>query len=492
MGRGRVEPHAFIIFGATGDLARRKLLPALYHLSMAGALPPECRFLGVARTNMDEPAFRRLARDVLKQVRAGPGEDARRWCEDCLFYEQVAAEGPEGFQALARRVRGLEEETGLPGNRIFYLAVPPKAFGPVIEGLGEVGLNRDGGWKRLVVEKPVGHDLESARELNRLTHRTFDETQVYRIDHYLGKETVQNLLVFRFDNPIFEALWNRDHVESIQITVAETGGIDGRAGYYDGVGALRDMVQNHLTQVLSLVAMEVPAHFEADDIRNEKVKVVHSIAPVRPEDVVFGQYVRGRVEGDEVPGYRDEEGVPRDSRTETFVALRLEVANWRWQGVPFYLRTGKRTAQGVSQVVVTFHRPPVALLERFESRPLRSNVLVVTLQPDEGFDLFFHVKMPGQALRLEAENLHFRYSEAFAQRIPDAYETLLLDVMEGDQSLFVRADWVEASWKLYTPLLGAGIPVHDYSAGSWGPPEADRLLPAGMSWWNDGGAARGG
>ncbi len=486
MSRPAGQALTFVIFGATGDLAVQKLWPALFRLSAGGHLPPDCRFLGVSRTPHGDEGFRLQVRRLLAQERARAGEDFDRWCDQCVFYHALSANGGDGYNHLAQRIAELEGEGSSSSNRLFYLAVPPRSFPAIIEGLGRAGLHQSGGWTRLVVEKPFGEDLDSARALNALTHRYFDESQVFRIDHYLGKETVQNLLVFRFGNAIFESLWNRSHIESVQITVAETVGVGSRAGYYDGVGALRDMVQNHLSQILSLVAMEPPVHFEAEDVRNEKVKVVHSLAPIRPEDVVLGQYGRGRVGGEEVPAYREEGGVPRDSRTATFAALKVYVANWRWHGVPFYLRTGKRMAQRQSQIVVLFRQPPVTLFESANRNPLRSNALVITLQPDEGFDLHFHVKVPGTPLRLEDEQLAFRYAEAFPGRMPDAYETLLLEVLRGDQSLFVRADWIETSWKLYTPLLRSSLPVHEYAAGGWGPPEAERLLPAGDSWWNAG------
>ncbi|HLE56737.1 MAG TPA: glucose-6-phosphate dehydrogenase, partial [Rhodothermia bacterium] len=393
----------------------------------------------------------------------------------CLHYCSIGAGGPEAFAALSERIARLETEYDLPGDRTFYLALPPQAFPPTIEGLGNAGLHRSHGHTRLVIEKPFGHDLASARALNELLHRYFDESQIYRIDHYLGKETVQNLLVFRFANPVFESVWNRDRVESVEITVAESLGIETRAGYYDRAGALRDMVQNHLTQLLALTAMEVPTTFKADPIRNEKVKVLHSLVPPTAGDVVFGQYVAGRVDGASVPGYLEEEGVPQDSRTETFAALRLHIDNWRWQGVPFYIRTGKRLEDRKSQIVVKFRSAPVSLFRDYQDCKLHSNVLVLSLQPDEGFELQFDVKAPGQDITLRRQRLHFEYAEAF-RPLPDAYETLLFDIVTNDQTLFVRADEVESSWQLFGPLLDPSLPRHPYEAGSSGPREIGRIF----------------
>jgi glucose-6-phosphate 1-dehydrogenase len=466
-----IEPALFVILGATGDLTRRKLFPALAHLVSRG-LVNRFYVLGASRRDIGDDAFRATAREIARTNQTGP----LVWCDDCVFYQPMGEHGEADYRALRSRIEKIEHDNHLPGNRVFYLALPPSQFGPTISALGDTGLAHSPGWTRLVVEKPFGRDLESARALNAAAHRFFDESQIFRIDHYLGKETVQNLLVFRFANFIFESLWNRQHVESVRITVAEPIGIGNRAGYYEQAGALRDMVQNHATQLATLIAMEVPWAYNAPAIRAEKVKALRAVRPLRPQDVIFGQYTRGAVDDKPVVGYRDEPGVAPDSRTETFVAMKLDFDSWRWQGVPFYLRTGKRLAQHLTQIKVTFRCPPVALFKTAGVPEMHSNVLDIVLQPDEGFSLFFDVKTPGEAVRLRALPLHFRYGEAFGP-LPDAYQTLLLEILSGNQALFVDADWVEASWELYTPLLRTAVDVQEYAAGTWGPSEAARFFP---------------
>ncbi|MDQ7859385.1 MAG: glucose-6-phosphate dehydrogenase [Armatimonadota bacterium] len=477
------EPATVVVMGGTGDLMRRKLLPALYANVAAGALDPNCRVLAVARgRGVADEGFRAWAAAALAEAGLPPGPGPDAWTRERLHYQTIGAGGADDYAALARRIAALEALTPGPGDRVFYLALPPQALPAAVRGLGGAGLSRGPGWTRLVVEKPFGRDLASARALNALVHEYFEEPQVYRIDHYLGKETVQNLLVLRFANPIFETLWNRDRVASVQITVAEDVGVEDRADYYEDAGAVRDIVQNHVIQLLALVAMEVPGAFEADQIHNEKVKVLRAIRPLSAADVVYGQYAAGRIGDRDVAGYRDEPGVAPASRTETFAALRLGVQNWRWHGVPFYLRAGKRMAQRLTQIVVTFRRPPVMLFPSLHaSGKIQPNALVITIQPDEGFDLAFEVKAPGAGVALQSQRLRFRYAEAFAP-LPDAYETLLVDVVAGDQTLFVRADEVEAAWALLAPLLAAPPAVHVYPAGSWGPPEAARLLDSEAAW----------
>jgi len=458
----------FVVFGATGSLARQKLLPSLYHLVNQGKLARPFKILGVSRSAIDDSGFRALARRSLETQEVDSSERISEWCGRYLHYSRLNPSTPESFKDLANRIKHLEAHNGLAGNRVFYLALPPQAFSFLIGGLGEAGLNRSRGWNRLVIEKPFGRNLASARELNAIAAQYFTEANTYRIDHYLGKETVQNILIFRFANPIFESLWNRDRIESVQITVAEDAGIEKRAGYYEQAGALRDMVQNHLTQLVTLVAMEPPSSFDPEAIRNEKVKVLDSIAPVSPRDVAYGQYASGIVSGQEVQGYLAEPGVASDSRVETFAALKLNIANWRWQGVPFCLRTGKRLPHRTTKIVVTFRSAPVSMFGPFHSCSLHCNALIITIQPDEGFDVYFEVKTPGQAVQFETQTLRFRYSDLFPS-LPEAYETLLLDVMRGDTTLFVRADWVESSWRVYDDLLREPPVPLAYPAGSWGP-----------------------
>lgn len=479
----KIEPHLFVIFGATGDLTKRKLLPALYHLMREQDIAQRCHVLGAARSEWSDEDFRTIAREALREN--GYSEEAlSEWCDRRLFYQGLGEDGQD-FNALRDRIDQIERHYDLPGNRVFYLSLPPSVYGATIDGLGAAGLNTSLGWSRVVIEKPFGYDLESARALNERMHRHFDESQVYRIDHYLGKETVQNLLAFRFGNAIFESLWNRDRIDRVEITVSESLGVGGRAGYYDQSGHLRDMVQNHMTQLLTLVAMEPPAAMEADAIRQEKVKVLNAVEKPDPEeDLVLGQYGAGTIDGKAVSSYREESDVPDDSDTETYAALHLRVNNWRWQGVPFYLRTGKRLPTKLTQVAVRFKSAPVSLFQSSRQPGLPGtdgeratpNELLITLQPNEGFDLRFEVKAPGtDGVTLETQHLSFSYEDAFGP-MPDAYEALLRDILTGDQTLFVRADEVEASWALYAPLLEADVPVHPYEAGSWGPYATEHLL----------------
>ncbi len=477
-----ITPHIFLIFGALGDLARRKLLPALYHLSSKGELGDGYFIVGVdVDKKLDDKGFRSQARQMLADACLPVDAKTSKWCDQRLYYHCIGPGSRSDYGKLAAKVEALEKECGLPGNRVLYLALPSDIVPATVTGLGGTGLNRGRGWTRLVLEKPFGWDLASAQELNGQVHRYFDESQIYRTDHFLGKETVQNLLVFRFANTFFEHLWNRDHVDNIQITVAESLGIEKRVAYYERAGALRDMVQNHLTQLLALVAMEAPATFEASAIRNGKIKVLHQIAPISPADVVLGQYVGGKIDGQDTVGYREETGVSPDSSTETFAALKIDIPNRRWKGVPFYLRTGKRMALRCTQIAITFHCAPVSIFHPFEETcGIRPNVLVITLQPDEGFDLHFQVKNPGQPFKMTTHPLHFRYAGAFGT-LPDAYETIILDVILGDQTLFVCDNEVETAWRLYDGLLKAEIPVHPYPAGSWGPDQMKSLFDGWMN-----------
>jgi glucose-6-phosphate 1-dehydrogenase len=477
------DPQLIVVFGATGDLMQRKLLPVLFQLHAKGRISDPSAVLGVARKPMDDAGFRRLALTALKQAKAGPEKKLAQFASHDLFFQAVPDTTPKGLAVLRRRIEKIEHDRGLPGNRVIYLALPLDAFAPTITALGRARLHQSPGWTRLVIEKPFGRDLASAVALNATVHRYFDEKQVYRIDHYLGKETVQNLLVFRFANMFMESLWGRERVDHVTITVAESLGLEGRAQYYDEAGALRDMIQNHVTQVLTLVAMEPPATRDEDSIRNEKVKVLQSIVRLGPDDVVRAQYTAGAVDGKAVPGYRDEPGIDPDSETETYVALRLKIANWRWQDVPFFIRTGKRLATKMSRVTLTFKAPPVTFFQtaqEYQSNPDRISILI---QPDEGFELAFEVKVPGRELRVQTHRMSFHYADVFGP-LPDGYETLLLDVMLGDPTLFVRADEVEESWKLYDPLLRSPPPLRFYAAGTWGPSEAQTLAQQwGQRWY---------
>ncbi|MGD0329939.1 MAG: glucose-6-phosphate dehydrogenase [Nitrososphaeria archaeon] len=485
--RTSLDPHIFVIFGATGNLTRRKLFPVIYNLSAKGTLQKKNIILGVAhKQDQNDQSFRIEGLEVLRNSGL-PTDDKlyQEWCNECLYYQSIGKESMEDFEKLAVRIKVLEQERKIPGNRILYMAIPPESFLSTIENLAKVGLNTSEGWTRLVVEKPFGVNLSSAQELNITLHRHFDESQIFRIDHFLGKETVQNLMVFRFGNTLFEELWNREHIESVQITVAEEVGIEGRAKLYEQVGALGDIVQNHLAQILTLVAMENPELYETDAIRYEKLKVLRQIRPINPEDVVFGQYTHGIVEGQEVKGYREETGIPQNSQMNTFACMKLEVANWRWKGVPFYIRAGKRLPRRLTEVMIRFHAPPVSLFRSFESiSSIKPNILTIILQPDEGFELQFQVKMVGFPVNLSTQRLHFRYAESFGP-LPDAYENLLLEIVRGNQTHFVNSEMVLESWRIFDPLIRMSIPVYPYPAGTWGPSEADELLRRYKETWEN-------
>ncbi len=476
------DEHLFVIFGGTGDLAKRKLLPALARRMIAGDLPAGCVVLGISRRKWTDAEYRTFVRETLHTAGI-VSESIIRQLEQRVYYHSIGQGLREDFYRLGQRMHELETAHRLKGNRVLYLALPPDAVHTTINRIGEAELHRSSGWTRVVIEKPFGRDLASARQLNQTLHQWFDESQIFRIDHYLGKETVQNLIAFRFANAVFESLWNRDRIDFITITVAEDIGIAHCAGYFDRVGTLRDMVQNHLMQLLTLIAMEVPIAFTARDLRYEKVKVLQAIAPITPERVVYGQYTAGNVHGRSVPAYRDEPGIPADSNTETFVAARLEIANWRWQGVPFYIRTGKRLPRRVTQIVVHFRCPPVSIFQPSVHCKIRPNILVMNLQPDEGFALGFQVKRPGPGFQLDTVRFEYRYADTFGP-LPDAYETLLLDVIEGDPTLFVSEAEVERAWALWAPLLEQSVPVYPYPAGTWGPAEADRILVQDHIWVN--------
>lgn len=471
-----VERHVFVILGATGDLTKRKLLPALYHLRNQGVCEKNNTLIvGAALPEMGEDGFRLWAYEGLQKAGWRNEKDLQAWSENCLYYHTLHQGTPEDYNGLAMYIRNLEKTHDMPGNRVFYLALPPTVVPGTIERLDEAGLLKSHGWIRVVVEKPFGHDFPSARKLNTLLHRYLDESQIYRIDHYLGKETVQNLMAFRFANPIFESLWNRNSVESVQITVAEDLGVEHRGSYYQQAGAFRDMVQNHLTQLMAVVAMEVPASFDADAVRAEKLKVLHSVVPVTPEDVVYGQYTAWQIAGHSIKGYREEPGVSSDSMTDTYAALKVDINNWRWKGVPFFLRTGKRLPRKLTQIAVMFREAPTQVFPSLEPGSIGHNKLLITLQPSEGFSLCFSVKSPGRPFRLANHALQFDYETAFGQ-LPEAYETLLRDVMIGDQTLFVSAEFTESAWRLYDPLLNSNHPLYFYTAATWGPREADALV----------------
>jgi glucose-6-phosphate 1-dehydrogenase len=487
-----VPGTALVIFGATGDLARRKLLPAIYNLAHEGALPERFNLVGVSRRDQSDDEFRSFARESIQEFsRREADSQVLDGLLERLSYIGFSFDDQEGYGKLAEALDALDEGAPQPLNRAFYLSTAPEFFGVITTALKEADLNfRRDCDVRVIIEKPFGVDLESARELQSTVSSAFREKQVFRIDHYLGKETVQNVMAFRFANYMFEPVWNRNFIDHIQITAAEDIGIGSRAGYYDASGALRDLVQNHMLQLLTLVCMEPPASFEADKVRDEKVKVLDAITPPTPEEVarmtVRGQYTAGVAAGEDVPGYLEEEGVPDDSQTETYAALRLEVHNWRWAGVPIVLRTGKRLARKVTEIAVQLKPVPHLAFQSKGSVGVQPNQLILTVQPNEGVSLSLGAKIPGSRMRIRPVNMEFLYGAAFMSQSPEAYERLILDAMRGDATLFTRNDEVDAQWSIIDPILaawkGGDPPMATYEAGSPGPPEADELLGQGCRW----------
>jgi len=491
------QPTIITIFGASGDLCARKLVPAIYNLALDNLLPADFYLIGFGRKPIPDEAFRSLATKAVDSFSRRPlNKEIWDHVVSNTYYCSGGYDQEEAFRKLSDKIASIESGAGREMQSVFYVSTPPSVFQPIIRNLGAVGLaakyQSSEKHTKVVIEKPFGKDLDSARELNRAIQGVFQERQVYRIDHYLGKETVQDLLVQRFANSIFEPLWNRNYVESVQITVAESLGVGTRGGYYEQSGATRDMIQNHTMQLLALTAMEAPGSLDAESIRDEKVKLLKAIKPLKlgyeNQEVVRAQYLEGLIDGEKVDGYRNEEGVSAVSETETYAALKLSINNWRWDGVPFYLRSGKRMARRVTEIAIQFKRPPSALFSENEMFNLANNALVFQIQPDEGSTILLNGKIPGLQTRTQPVKMHFRYSTTFGSNTPEAYERLVLDAMIGDGTLFIRGDETEASWKLITPLHDfwkseGQRGIDSYASGSWGPGSAERMLwQAGHEW----------
>ncbi len=491
------EPCVMVIFGAAGDLTGRMLIPALYNLARADLLSKEFAVLGVARTAMSDEDFRKKVHDHVKEYCPDCTEDELwDWFEKCFYYMPGDFGDKELYAKLKERLNKLDQEHSTHQNFFYYMATAPSYFGSIVENLAANGLmdQNDGHWRRVIIEKPFGHDLESAKTLNKQLLKVADEKQIYRIDHYLGKETVQNIMAFRFANGIFEPIWNRRYIDHVQISVAETVGVEQRGSYFDQAGSLRDMVPNHIMQLISLTAMEPPISFDANAVRDEQAKILHAIQPLSDEEVlsrtVRGQYGDGTIDGSRAEAYRSEADVPADSRTETFVAMKLLIDNWRWADVPFYLRTGKRMPVRNTHIVIQFRQAPFVLFRDTPVEHLMPNQLVLHIQPEEGISLRFAAKVPGPVMRLGGVDMNFEYQQYFGKQPSTGYERLLHDCMIGDQTLFQRADMVEAGWSVVNPVLDVwkALPPRNfpnYPAGTWGPKEADELLEKdGRRWRN--------
>ena len=485
----RVPPCAIVIFGASGDLSKRKLLPSLYRLFYERRISPSFAVIGSSRTPMSDDQFRdRMKESVTKFLEDAPfDEEVWKSFAQCLFYVAGDISKPDSYDEIRKKLEEVEQSHQTAGNVLFYLSTQPSFYAEAVKMLGAHNLTKGRGWRRVIIEKPFGHDLQSARKLNEEIHQVLDESDVYRIDHYLGKETVQNILAFRFGNGIFEPLWNRRYVDFIQITAAESIGVEGRGGYYQEAGALRDMIQNHLSQVMATVAMEPPTVFDATNVRDERAKLLRAVRIMKPEEVqqyaVAGQYGPAKVGGQDLPGFRQEPSVDPDSQTDTYAAVTFFIENWRWAGVPIYIRSGKRMPKRVTDIAIQFHAPPLGLFSQETKtgpREVRPNLLVLRIQPEEGISLRFLSKSPGSGMRVRPVSMDFNYGSSFGERSPTAYETLLLDAMAGDPTLYTRQDMVDASWQIVQPILDSWAETKfdfpNYDAGSWGPKAADEML----------------